>query len=285
MKQKTMFAGGKNPRRRRAKTRRKKKPKRPPLELPFLPPSVTGARYTGGLCLDPMAGSGMFAVACLHTQRRFIINEQNPAPMKKIVEVIKERRDAGEFKPQYIKHSGEQMKIHIIDFSDHPRQEFGEGAWYDFWTDGHSYITTGDCITVMRTMPNCAVDLIYTDPPYAKQKHFGKKKSGDDYSDYWAWDDAAEERMEEIRSITPERIKAAYEKAPAGYRYSEEFKGADNNIPLEFAQDIELGIEWARRVDGDYMASYLSFMALYILECHRVCGGIDLQPAPFWQPR
>ena len=100
-------------------------------------------------------------------------------------------------------------------------------------------------------MPDSFVELVYADPPFGNQQQW-RDREGRGFSDAWSWDEAAEVRLQEIRAMPPERF------------------GHPEGAPL-VADSVEL----AKRLAGPELASYLSWVALLLLECRRVMGSTE----------
>lgn len=56
----------------------------------------------------------------------------------------------------------------------------------------------GDCLEVMRSMPDDSVDLVFTDPPYNVGKDYGEYKDNLEASEYFEW---CEKWITEIKRI------------------------------------------------------------------------------------
>ena len=115
-------------------------------------------------------------------------------------------------------------------------------------------VWTGDNLPVMRGMNDASVDLIYLDPPFNSNRHYeapiGSKAAGAAFKDAWTLDDIDVHEHGEL---------------------------ADRN-PAAYAV-----IEAARQASGKGMQSYLIFMAVRLLEMHRVLkptGSIYLRCDP-----
>ena len=50
-----------------------------------------------------------------------------------------------------------------------------------------SQLYLGDCLDIMRTMPDKSVDFVFTDPPYNVRKDYGTYKDNLSDADYLAW--------------------------------------------------------------------------------------------------
>ena len=102
-------------------------------------------------------------------------------------------------------------------------------------------IWTGDNLRIMRGMNDACVDLIYLDPPFNSNRHYeapiGSKAAGAAFKDAWTLDDVDVYEHGEL---------------------------ADRN-PVAHAV-----IEATRQVHGKSMQSYLIFMAMRLLEMHRI---------------
>ena len=102
-------------------------------------------------------------------------------------------------------------------------------------------VWTGDNLAVMRGMNSACVDLIYLDPPFNSNRHYeapiGSKAAGAAFKDAWTLDDVDVCEHGELA-----------DRNPAAYSV----------------------IEAARMAHGKSMQSYLIFMAVRLLEMHRV---------------
>ena len=117
-----------------------------------------------------------------------------------------------------------------------------------------STIWTGDNLPILRGMNSACVDLIYLDPPFNSNRHYeapiGSKAAGAAFKDAWTLDDVDVCEHGEL---------------------------ADRN-PAAYAV-----IEAARQAHGKGMQSYLIFMAVRLLEMHRILkksGSIYLHCDP-----
>ncbi|MYK86131.1 MAG: site-specific DNA-methyltransferase, partial [Synechococcus sp. SB0669_bin_7] len=104
-----------------------------------------------------------------------------------------------------------------------------------------STIWTGDNLPIMRGMNSACVDLIYLDPPFNSNRHYeapiGSKAAGAAFKDAWTLDDVDVCEHGELA-----------ERNPAAYAV----------------------IEAARQAHGKGMQSYLIFMAVRLMEMHRI---------------
>lgn len=96
-------------------------------------------------------------------------------------------------------------------------------------------IIQGDCLDVMRGMPDGCVDLIYADPPFGCQKEFYGEAGS--FRDVWKWDEKCERFMKKER---------------------------------EAQTDLYFLLEHAKRNHSKGMAAYLIFMAERLIEMKRV---------------
>ena len=115
-------------------------------------------------------------------------------------------------------------------------------------------IWTGDNLHVMRGMNSACVDLIYLDPPFNSNRNYeapiGSKAAGAAFKDAWTLDDVDVHEHGELA-----------DRNPAAYSV----------------------IEAARLAHGKSMQSYLIFMAVRLLEMHRILkptGSIYLHCDP-----
>lgn len=99
----------------------------------------------------------------------------------------------------------------------------------------------GDNIDFLRGMNGACVDLIYADPPFNKKKQFiapvGSDSEGASFRDYFTEADIKDEWVEEMRQENPE------------------------------LHSILIGI---RGTGNAYNYCYLVYMAIRLLECHRI---------------
>ena len=117
-----------------------------------------------------------------------------------------------------------------------------------------STIWTGDNLPIMRGMNSACVDLIYLDPPFNSNRTYeapiGTKAAGASFKDAWTLDDVDVCEHGELA-----------ERNPAAYAV----------------------IEAARQAHGKGMQSYLIFMAVRLMEMHRILkptGSIYLHCDP-----
>ena len=115
-------------------------------------------------------------------------------------------------------------------------------------------VWTGDNLPVMRGMNDACIDLIYLDPPFNSNRNYeapiGSKAAGAAFKDAWTLDDVDVHEHGELA-----------ERNPAAYSV----------------------IEAARQAHGKGMQAYLIFMAVRLLEMHRVLkptGSIYLHCDP-----
>ena len=115
-------------------------------------------------------------------------------------------------------------------------------------------VWTGDNLDIMRGMNSGCVDLIYLDPPFNSNRHYeapiGSKAAGAAFKDAWTLDDVDVHEHGELA-----------DRNPAAYSV----------------------IEAARQAHGKGMQSYLIFMAVRLLEMHRLLkptGAIYLHCDP-----
>ena len=115
-------------------------------------------------------------------------------------------------------------------------------------------VWTGDNLDIMRGMNSSCVDLIYLDPPFNSNRTYeapiGSKAAGASFKDAWTLDDVDVCEHGELA-----------ERNPAAYSV----------------------IEAARQAHGKGMQSYLIFMAVRLMEMHRVLketGSIYLHCDP-----
>ncbi len=98
-----------------------------------------------------------------------------------------------------------------------------------------------DNLDIMRGINSECIDLIYLDPPFNKNKKFtapiGSSAEGAEFSDIFRKEDVKDERLVTIREDHPEL-----------YHYLNGIKGVGNS----------------------YNFAYLAYMAIRLLECHRI---------------
>ena len=76
----------------------------------------------------------------------------------------------------------------------------------DTWNNGDNYVVQGDALQVFKTMLDSFVALVYADPPYGSQREYRGRRGG--FDDRWRWDEAAEARLQEIRSLPAATVAA-----------------------------------------------------------------------------
>ena len=115
-------------------------------------------------------------------------------------------------------------------------------------------VWTGDNLDIMRGMNDACVELIYLDPPFNSNRTYeapiGSKAAGASFKDAWTLDDVDVHEHGELA-----------DRNPAAYSV----------------------IEAARQAHGAGMQSYLIFMAVRLLEMHRILkptGSIYLHCGP-----
>ena len=104
---------------------------------------------------------------------------------------------------------------------------------------GHRHLFRGDNLVALRSMPDGFVDLVATDPPFAKGREFvareGSESDGLSFRDRWEWEDD-----EELRVL--------------GLRWPD---------LVEFLRGV-------RRSHSEGLAAFLRFMAVRLVEVRRV---------------
>ena len=126
-------------------------------------------------------------------------------------------------------------------------------------------IFTADNLPVLRGIDSETIDLIYLDPPFntGKQWHapIGSDAEGASFNDIWAWDDVAEAEGESLAtSVKRQWLNALHIESP-----------------------IRAVVEAAEATAGEEMGAYLAFMAMRLVEMHRVLkptGSIYLHCDP-----
>ncbi len=113
-------------------------------------------------------------------------------------------------------------------------------------------IFTADNLPVLRGIDSETIDLIYLDPPFnaGKQWHapIGSDAEGASFNDIWAWDDVAEAEGESLAtSVKRQWLNALHIESP-----------------------IRAVVETAEATAGEEMGAYLAFMAIRLVEMHRV---------------
>ena len=77
---------------------------------------------------------------------------------------------------------------------DQPSQREGQGSG----GGGVSQLLLGDCLEVMRTMPDASVDAVVTDPPYYRVKDEDWDRQWDDPAAFLAWLDQVAEQWQRV---------------------------------------------------------------------------------------
>ena len=210
-----------------------------------VPPELAEVRHVGDIVLDPTCGSGTMAEAALKLGRRFIVIDRHPEAIRitseRIQRLCRERGDV-----PMVRRDGRRHEVRCLNWLD---------LQHDIpnWDDGDSYIVLGDAIQVLRTMPDSFVELVYADPPFGKQQVFRGPRG--EFSDIWTWDEAAEARMAELEDMPAEL-----------------WEGGDRNLGV--------GVIHLLRTSQPDMASYLTWIALLLLECRRVMGRTEYVEVP-----
>ena len=214
------------------------------LTVPRALAQIRVASRTADIVLDPVCGSGTTAVAAAQAHRRFICIDREPAAVEvawgRLAPAVRDRTRRVEW-----------MRDRLA-FDNNPM----------LWDCGSNFLVRGDCISVLRSMPDSFVTLVYADPPFNAGREF-RNKDGVGFSDVWRWDGAAEDRLQELTRAPPRR-----------------FQDGDRG-----KQALLLGIEAARLAAGGAMASYLTWCALLLIECRRVLGSWEEDAAAgIWMP-
>ena len=242
-------------------------------------------RYCGDMVLDPVCGSGTTAEAALSLQRRFIVIDMNPFAYETTQKRVQAWLDKYGGTRQYSKALGRHTAVVSCDLSSIPRQPYGNDECNSNikYTLGDNFILLGDCIAVMRTIPDGAADLIYADPPFNANKEF-RNKDGEGFSDIWRWDSDAEARLEEIKGLNVVEVEGRIAEK-TGERFGKRERERAAAKPGMLAMQIEMAKQLDEMTGKDTgMASYLSFAALLLFECHRLCGGTEWEPSAIGRP-
>ena len=113
-------------------------------------------------------------------------------------------------------------------------------------------IFTADNLPVLRGIDSETIDLIYLDPPFntGKQWHapIGSDAEGASFNDIWAWDDVAEAEGETLATSVKRQWL--------------------NDLRVE--SPVRSVVETAEATAGEEMGAYLAFMAMRLVEMHRV---------------
>ncbi len=126
-------------------------------------------------------------------------------------------------------------------------------------------IFTSDNLPVLQGINSQTIDLIYLDPPFntGKQWHapIGSDAEGATFNDIWAWDDIAEQDGETLAvSVKRQWLNALHVESP-----------------------VRAVVETAEATAGEEMGAYLAFMAMRLIEMHRILkptGSIYLHCDP-----
>ena len=205
------------------------------LTVPATMAEIRVASKAADIVLDPVCGSGTTAEAASKLHRRFICIDQSADA----VEITWSRLSPAV--------AGQTRRVEWLRDAELFRAD------PMLWDSGPNFLVRGDCVAVLRSMPDSFVALVYADPPFNAGREF-RNRDGVGFSDIWAWDDDAEKRMADCRGLPA-----------SGFADGERGK-----------QGLLLGIEAARLTGGDDMASYLTWVALLVFECRRVMGS--------WEP-
>ena len=200
-------------------------------------------RGVGDVVLDPVCGSGTTAVAAARLGRRFIVIDRERSAVDVTLRRLLTLQEKGEYRKTR-KADGNVPAINFVDFSNYTKPLHAT----DTWNNGDNYVVQGDALQVLRTMPDSFVALVYADPPYGSQREYRGKAGG--FDDRWSWDDAAEERLQEIRNLPPDSVAA----------------GPDWPAAL---------LDLVRQTQPA-LASYLTWMCLLLVECRRVLGATGI---------
>ena len=115
-----------------------------------------------------------------------------------------------------------------------------EPVFHQYRLPSDNTVFTGDNLPVMRGLPDSTVDLVYLDPPFNKGKVFHappeSESAGSSFRDKWSWDADHQERLSEI-------------------------------------PDVRYIVEGARKAHSASMAAFLCFLAVRLMEVHRLLRG------------
>jgi len=201
------------------------------------------ASPTSGIVLDPVCGSGTVADSAANVCRRFIVIDRN----HDAVETTKNRLPVYVRKRTFMVEWFEDQQV----FYDDPMA----------WDCGYNFIVRGDCIDVLRSMPDSFIALVYADPPFNANRKFINKKTGQGFSDIWKFDEEAEKRLEEIKTI--------------GVSDTSYFADKTESVREKKRDGLVKFIEYMLSQDWKDRASYLTWCILLLLECRRVLGDYD----------
>ena len=126
---------------------------------------------------------------------------------------------------------------------------------------GNRTIFTSDNLPVLRGIDSETIDLIYLDPPFNKGRQWvapiGSDAEGASFDDIWTWDNLAEQQHEGFNSSVKRQWLDA----------------------LHIESPIRSVVQAADDASNEPMGAYLAYMAMRIVEMHRVLkptGGIYL---------
>lgn len=195
------------------------------------------------LLLDPVCGSGTSAAAAAGLCRRFIAIDREQAAVSTTFERL----------PWYVQRQTARVEW-LVD-----RHRFLRDP--AVWDCGANFVVRGDCIAVLRSMPDSFVALVVADPPFNAGRDF-RNKAGEGFSDVWEWDTAAEQRLAEIEATdcTTNRYLAG--------KTAADRESAREALLLTVRSSLLMGA--ADR------ASYLTWAGLLLMESRRVMGSYDL---------
>lgn len=211
--------------------------------VPRAQATVKVASPTADIVLDPVCGSGTAAVAAARLNRRFIVIDRE----RKAVDITWGRL------PWYVWKR--TLRVEWL------RDRGAFRADPMFWDCGVNFVVRGDSLDVLRSMPDSFVALVIADPPFNAGREF-RNREGDGFSDIWRWDAAAEARLAEIEAVDLSKDRWIAGKTRAARDGAHEA--------------MLLNIRACRAMGSDDLASYLTWMALLLMECRRVMGSYDL---------
>lgn len=128
---------------------------------------------------------------------------------------------------------------------------------YSFWCNGDSYLVLGQPISVLRTMPDDIIQHVYKDSPF--HSSFAPLQ-------VWNWNDQAKQREEELKRIHRRRLLLE--------------RRNKNLIP-----DVQFILDYIRSIRKIHkpFASYITWIAIALLECFRIAGKRETLSNLFWR--
>ena len=127
----------------------------------------------------------------------------------------------------------------------------------------------GDNLSILQGINSASIDLIATDPPFNKRRNIAGRAGK--YPDQWYWADGHAHTPHcppdcALRAVQREWL----DEIEALGRIAESQKGAQARQDAARYNGLVATIEAARLTHDDGIAAFLCFLAVRLLECHRI---------------